>query len=255
MVPKIENKIKNIVKEFTKKIELVLFRELRLNSRKQLKSHFLVKFLNWPYLSCEWLEENLMNDFQGERKMINFLDRQRFFKYRRLKRQILTLREKGINDDRKLPYFNPEYLRIDLIITRKTDLITMYYIKWSGQSYENSTWEQEKYIYKCQGFKEAKELFWLQEKLPSKNIDNLKLYTKHSKRGQKVKLDNEKTYKNGHKLKKNYQVDGREWLIHNYHEYIPCILADEMGLGKTVQTISFIEYLINSYVKLTSYLH
>ncbi|KAI9057725.1 hypothetical protein FKP32DRAFT_1597935 [Trametes sanguinea] len=40
-----------------------------------------------------------------------------------------------------------------------------------------------------------------------------------------------------------FQVDGVNWLCHNWHISQNCILADEMGLGKTVQIVTFIGYL------------
>jgi len=43
---------------------------------------------------------------------------------------------------------------------------------------------------------------------------------------------------------RNYQVEGLNWLITNWHVKRNVILADEMGLGKTIQTISFMNHLV-----------
>lgn len=42
---------------------------------------------------------------------------------------------------------------------------------------------------------------------------------------------------------RNYQLDGLNWLLSLYDNYMNGILADEMGLGKTLQTISLLGYL------------
>jgi chromodomain-helicase-DNA-binding protein 1 len=43
---------------------------------------------------------------------------------------------------------------------------------------------------------------------------------------------------------REYQVEGVNWLIHNWCNNIDGILADEMGLGKTIQTVAFLAYLL-----------
>ena len=37
-----------------------------------------------------------------------------------------------------------------------------------------------------------------------------------------------------------YQLEGLNWMRHNWSQHIDSILADEMGLGKTIQTIAFL---------------
>ncbi|EIW64252.1 uncharacterized protein TRAVEDRAFT_158327 [Trametes versicolor FP-101664 SS1] len=44
-----------------------------------------------------------------------------------------------------------------------------------------------------------------------------------------------------------FQVDGVNWLCHNWNISQNCILADEMGLGKTVQIVTFIGYLATAF--------
>ncbi|OSD03298.1 hypothetical protein PYCCODRAFT_1434714 [Trametes coccinea BRFM310] len=44
-----------------------------------------------------------------------------------------------------------------------------------------------------------------------------------------------------------FQVDGVNWLCHNWNISQNCILADEMGLGKTVQIVNFIGYLAAAF--------
>ncbi|KAI8990487.1 SNF2 family N-terminal domain-containing protein [Trametes punicea] len=44
-----------------------------------------------------------------------------------------------------------------------------------------------------------------------------------------------------------FQVDGVNWLCHNWNISQNCILADEMGLGKTVQMVTFIGYIASAF--------
>ncbi|KAI1085250.1 PHD/FYVE-zinc-finger like domain-containing protein [Whalleya microplaca] len=41
-----------------------------------------------------------------------------------------------------------------------------------------------------------------------------------------------------------YQMEGVNWLLYNFHQQSNVILADEMGLGKTVQIVAFISALV-----------
>ncbi|KAI0720008.1 SNF2 family N-terminal domain-containing protein [Cerioporus squamosus] len=44
-----------------------------------------------------------------------------------------------------------------------------------------------------------------------------------------------------------FQVEGVNWLVHNWHKDQHCILADEMGLGKTVQIVTFIGFIASTF--------
>ncbi|KAI0361386.1 hypothetical protein OH77DRAFT_1417635 [Trametes cingulata] len=44
-----------------------------------------------------------------------------------------------------------------------------------------------------------------------------------------------------------FQVEGVNWLCHNWNISQNCILADEMGLGKTVQIVTFIGYIASTF--------
>ena len=51
-------------------------------------------------------------------------------------------------------------------------------------------------------------------------------------------------YKNGNTLRE-YQLEGVNWLTFCWYNGHNCILADEMGLGKTIQSITFIQEMVN----------
>jgi len=42
----------------------------------------------------------------------------------------------------------------------------------------------------------------------------------------------------------DYQMEGMNWLLYNFHQKKNVILADEMGLGKTVQIVALLTALI-----------
>lgn len=46
-----------------------------------------------------------------------------------------------------------------------------------------------------------------------------------------------------------YQMDGMNWLLYNFHQEKNVILADEMGLGKTIQVIAALTALITTQPK------
>ena len=41
-----------------------------------------------------------------------------------------------------------------------------------------------------------------------------------------------------------YQLEGLNWLLYNFHREKNVILADEMGLGKTIQVIGAMAKLV-----------
>ena len=61
-----------------------------------------------------------------------------------------------------------------------------------------------------------------------------------------VKLEKQPEWLEGGVLR-DYQVEGLNWMTYCYCNGTNGILADEMGLGKTVQTISFLERLVEDY--------
>ncbi|RYG51438.1 hypothetical protein EON66_10760, partial [archaeon] len=42
---------------------------------------------------------------------------------------------------------------------------------------------------------------------------------------------------------RDYQLEGVNWMVFNWHHHRNCILADEMGLGKTIQSVATLEHL------------
>lgn len=51
-------------------------------------------------------------------------------------------------------------------------------------------------------------------------------------------------FRNNNELR-DYQLEGVNWLLFNWYNRRNCILADEMGLGKTVQSITFLQKVLD----------
>ncbi|KAH7130759.1 P-loop containing nucleoside triphosphate hydrolase protein [Dendryphion nanum] len=114
---------------------------------------------------------------------------------------------------------------------------TEYYVKWKGLTYEFCTWESASLVSKLsQG--EIDRFIDRASKLPSSNTKESVLNT----RSKFIKLDEQPDYIKFGKLR-SFQLQGVNFLAHNWCRGTNVILADEMGLGKTVQTVSFMNWL------------
>jgi hypothetical protein len=56
-------------------------------------------------------------------------------------------------------------------------------------------------------------------------------------------LKDSPVFKNGMRLRQ-YQLEGVNWLLFQWHQRRSCILADEMGLGKTCQTVAALQLMM-----------
>jgi chromodomain-helicase-DNA-binding protein 4 len=65
---------------------------------------------------------------------------------------------------------------------------------------------------------------------------------------KKILLQNQPACLTGGKMME-YQMEGLNWLLYNYHQGKNVILADEMGLGKTIQVIAAIAALVKEKPK------
>ncbi|QQP37777.1 Uncharacterized protein FKW44_018168, partial [Caligus rogercresseyi] len=181
---------------------------------------FLVKFKNFSYLHCQWLTEEELQ--RGDKRICQ--------KIRRFKMK----REKSGN---VLEYsedepFNPDYVEVDRVLdtsehTDPTTTVTTkhYLVKWRSLPYEDCTWELESDVdpSKIQDFES-----WRHP--PSADL----------------------FYK-----KKPKKTDGKSWTSHpftktainfdpiNWKASTGSLSHDEMGLGKTIQSLAFVDAILN----------
>jgi chromodomain-helicase-DNA-binding protein 7 len=122
------------------------------------------------------------------------------------------------------------------VVKPKTRTVRHYLVKWQALPYEESTWELEDDL-----DPEKVKQFWRFRELPSKEKIRHK---KRPKAQDWKKLEESPVYKNGNTLRE-YQLEGLNWLTFCWHNNRNCILADEMGLGKTIQSLTFINEMVN----------
>ncbi|OAL50586.1 hypothetical protein IQ07DRAFT_587238 [Pyrenochaeta sp. DS3sAY3a] len=112
-----------------------------------------------------------------------------------------------------------------------------YYVKWKGLTYEFCTWEPASLVSRLSQ-SEIDRFLDRASNRPSSDARESNLST----RRKFVKLDEQPDYIKFGKLRA-FQLQGVNFLAHNWCRGTNVILADEMGLGKTVQTVSFMNWL------------
>ncbi|KAL5114681.1 ATP-dependent DNA helicase Hrp3 [Pleosporales sp. CAS-2024a] len=114
---------------------------------------------------------------------------------------------------------------------------TEYLVKWKGLTYEFCTWEPASLVSRLSQT-EIDRFLDRSSNRPSSDLRESNLNT----RRKFVKLDEQPDYIKFGKLRA-FQLQGVNFLAHNWCRGTNVILADEMGLGKTVQTVSFMNWL------------
>ena len=153
----------------------------------------------------------------------------------------------------------------------------LYMVKWKNLSYLEATWEHEsllgfankindfkifnrsldkegrtQMLNKVQRHKTLLDLMVNPKKkarLTHAYIQDLKNKLYHydvlnHKQPYKYTLATQPIYKE-RKLLRDYQLESLNWLIQAWYSKRNVILADEMGLGKTIQSIAFLNHLVN----------
>ncbi|KAH7095898.1 chromodomain helicase-like protein [Paraphoma chrysanthemicola] len=114
---------------------------------------------------------------------------------------------------------------------------TEYMVKWKGLTYEFCTWESGSLISRLAQV-EIDRFLDRSSNRPSSDLRESSLNT----RRKFTKLDEQPDYIKYGTLR-SFQLQGVNFLAHNWCRGTNVILADEMGLGKTVQTVAFINWL------------
>ena len=180
----------------------------------------------------------------------------------------------------KYTYIVDEDLK-EIDINKEVDKV--YLVKWKNLSYLDATWEHEsvlgmthkindfkvfnrsldkkgrmQMLNKVQRHKTLLDLLYNPKKKPVKNEESKadtpfltelknKLYHYDVLTHKQPPIYTHATqpiYKE-RKLLREYQLESLNWLIQAWYHKRNVILADEMGLGKTIQTIAFLNHLVN----------
>ncbi|KAF1915034.1 P-loop containing nucleoside triphosphate hydrolase protein [Ampelomyces quisqualis] len=124
-----------------------------------------------------------------------------------------------------------------VIDSQESEDETEYLIKWKGLTYEFCTWESASLVSRLSQ-SEIDRFLDRSSNRPSSDLRESNPTT----RRKFIKLDEQPDYIKFGKLRA-FQLQGVNFLAHNWCRGTNVILADEMGLGKTVQTVSFINWL------------
>ncbi len=127
------------------------------------------------------------------------------------------------------------------------------YVKFQGLSYDEVVWEhppKPSEIDRWNDFVAAYNEYIAGKyfKQPhTKMEEHIKEY-RTMDFNKKILLKNQPACLTGGKMME-YQMEGLNWLLYNYHQGKNVVLADEMGLGKTIQVIAAIATLVKEKPK------
>ncbi|KAK2019331.1 SNF2 family domain-containing protein [Colletotrichum eremochloae] len=159
-----------------------------------------------------------------------------------------------------------EYLLVDVIFQAKVkgtargtledemdriNNVDKIYVKFQGLGYDETVWDSPPKPDSGELYSAFKAAYY--EYLTGKYFNsppNAKMKERVNKWKDQTfaKLDHQPPGLRRGKLM-DYQIEGVNWILWNYHENKNVILADEMGLGKTVQVIGLISTLVHSEPK------
>ena len=232
------------------KIDLVVDYKGDLNNPEELK--FLIKWRNKSHLHNTWETLKDMKNIKGSKKVDNFysfaireheevshLEAEELEQYLVNKEMARELYAQHCDVERVLSSRVVEILDED---SNDASIVTQYFCKWTGLSYEECTWEYSTDI--SEKFQDLIDKY-----LERKSCITLPHRSQSYPRGSRPtfrKSINQPSYLVGGTLRE-YQLEGLNWLSFSWSKYNNAILADEMGLGKTIQGISFLSLLFHQH--------
>lgn len=128
-------------------------------------------------------------------------------------------------------------------------------VKFQGLGYDDVVWDspppkEEARAYKA--YQEAYSEFVRGRNFKQHPPQQMKERIKTFKKSQFIPLTKQPDGLQRGKLME-YQIEGLNWLLENYHQSRSVVLADEMGLGKTVQVISLVLSLVEDKPQVGGY--
>ncbi|KAI1761621.1 PHD/FYVE-zinc-finger like domain-containing protein [Hypoxylon sp. FL1150] len=177
-------------------------------------------------------------------------------------------------DENQLPKMDaesaiePEWLQADVILDvryRKTftaksmahDLdgisdVTKVYVKFRGLGYDEVVWDQPPprnsgapWVAFCDSYHDYVDGKYFPSSNDKEMRDRINQYRALDFKKHCELKSQPSGLKSGRTLME-YQLEGVNWLLLNFHQQQNVILADEMGLGKTIQIVSLISSLVEN---------
>ena len=152
----------------------------------------------------------------------------------------------------EVKYSNVVNTRVEEVELARVKEVASARVKFKGLGYEDVVWEEPPSNDDAERWADFKAAYadWVRGRyirLPSSNtINNHVRKAKGSEFEKTVMLKEQpKTLKGGDLM--DYQLEGTNWLLFQWHRNQNAILADEMGLGKTIQIIAFMAHLQEKY--------
>ncbi|KAI1102103.1 PHD/FYVE-zinc-finger like domain-containing protein [Jackrogersella minutella] len=139
-------------------------------------------------------------------------------------------------------------------LARISDVVSVF-VKFQGLSYEEAVWDEpppRESTVLWDAFSAAYEEYINGKYFPSANDqrmrERIRWYRSLDFRKECELKNQPPGLKEGRTLM-DYQMEGVNWLLYNFHQQQNVILADEMGLGKTIQIVSFVNALVQDKPK------
>ncbi|KAF2866719.1 P-loop containing nucleoside triphosphate hydrolase protein [Massariosphaeria phaeospora] len=201
---------------------------------------YLVKWLDKAHYHSTWEDYETASSQKGFRKLDNY------FKgpvmndancHARKKREPEEFEQYMVAREAERESQRDFHVVERVINSRDGEEETEYYVKWKGLTYDCCTWEPASLVSQLS----QTEIDRYLDRSANRPVSDLK-ESNLSTRRKFVKLDEQPDYIKYGKLR-SFQLQGVNFLAHNWCRGTNVILADEMGLGKTVQTVAFMNWL------------
>ncbi|TBU49968.1 SNF2 family N-terminal domain-containing protein [Dichomitus squalens] len=145
-----------------------------------------------------------------------------------------------------------ESLTREKLSEKHASQVAWAFIKWDDLGYDDASWDSPPrsddasyaaFVKALERFIAARSVNVSTRGKNDVARDGARWLVKH-----KFTVDNQPKLGQSAQLKlMPFQVEGVNWLCHNWNTLQHCILADEMGLGKTVQIVTFIGYIVSAF--------
>lgn len=232
------------------KKDLAMFEPgLNNGSVSEDNKEYLIKWAKQSYFGCSWVSGSWLYGAVHGTMRTAFAKRSDAEDLRRANRKDAIPSDYLTADiilDVRMKKGSPE------ITTREDALsnignVNRIFVKFRGLGYDDVVWDKPPspeipHLYNL--FQEAYSSYVDGQFFAHEPIANMRQRMKDFRNHDAPKLDEQPAaVQNGTLMQ--YQMEGLNWLLDNFHQDKNVILADEMGLGKTLQVIALIASLVN----------